>query len=348
MLGLFAYIGAVSTTGLYFLHGTNYLFGGGLFILANVSFGASIVIYNAFLPELAAPEERDDVSSKGWALGYLGGGLLLGLNLAFFSQADSFGLTIEDAVRISLASAGIWWALFTVIPLATLRSRQPIKRPPPQGNYVALGFKQLRRTLAEASQFPQTFLFLLAYLLYNDGIQTVIAMASEFGQEELGLSMSTLTTVILMVQFVAFFGALLFNYAAKIVGTKRAIEISLLGWIGVVIYAYGFLQTAFDFYVLGVVIAVVMGGSQALSRSLYSLMIPKGQEAEYFSLYEISDRGTSWLGPFLFGLTLQLSNSYRQAILSLVVFFILGYVLLVRVNVREAAVKARHESPVGT
>lgn len=340
MLGLFAYAGAGATLALYVVHDTNYLPGGVLFLVANVSFGASVVFYNAFLPDIASPERRNAVSSYGWALGYLGGGLLLALNLVLFSQAPALGLSVGDAVRINLASAGAWWAVFTVIPLAVLRNRRPERQLRPGEHYLTVGFRQLRRTLARVRLYPQTILFLVAYLLYNDGIQTVIALASQFGQEELGLPISTLTAVILMVQFVAFFGALLFNKIAEALGTKRAIMVSLVIWTATVTYAYGWLRTGAQFFVLAAVIALVLGGSQALSRALYSLMIPKGQEAEYFSLYEVSERGTSWLGPLLFGLALQFTGSYRIAIVSLSVFFLAGLVLLARVDVREAVREA--------
>lgn len=345
LLGLFAYLGAGATFALYAVHGTSYLPGGVLFLAANVSFGASVVFYNAFLPDLASPDRRDAVSSYGWALGYLGGGLLLALNLALFSQAAALGLSVGHAVRINLASAGAWWALFTLIPLLTLRNRQPARQLRPGDHYLTVGFRQLRRTLSRVRLYPQTVLFLAAYLLYNDGIQTVIALASQFGQEELGLPISTLTSVILMVQFVAFFGALAFNRVAEVLGTKRAIMVSLVIWTGTVTYAYGWLRTGGQFFALGAAIAIVLGGSQALSRALYSLMIPKGQEAEYFSLYEVSERGTSWLGPLLFGLALQFTGSYRIAILSLSIFFLLGLVLLAFVNVREAVLEAGNEPP---
>lgn len=345
MLALFAFIGSFATMGLYFLKGTNYMLGGGLFVLANLSFGASIVFYNSFLPDIASVEERDRVSSIGWAIGYLGGGLLLALNLYLFSKAESFGLSSGQAVRISLASSGAWWAVFTLIPIATLRNRLRAKEPPQGQSYLVTGFKQLGHTLRTARRYPQTLLFLIAYLLYNDGIQAVIALASVFGAEELKLDQSTLVQVILLVQFAAFFGSLIFNWVAKAVGSKRAIILSLVIWTGVLVYAYGLLQTRTQFFILGAVIAIVLGGSQALSRSVYSLMIPKGQEAEYFSLYEVTDKGTSWLAPLMFGLALQFTGSYRVAILSLVIFFIVGLALLVRVNVREAAIEAGNEAP---
>src|SRR5262245_49121989 len=258
MLALFAYIGSFATIGLYFLHGTNYMLGGGLFVLANLSYGASIVFYNSFLPDIASAEDRDRVSSIGWAIGYLGGGLLLALNLYLFSKADSFGLTAAQAVRISIASSGAWWALFTLIPLATLKNRQTAKTPPAGQHYVVTGFKQLRHTISTARSYPQTLLFLIAYLLYNDGIQAVIALASSFGKEELKLEESTLVQVILMIQFIAFFGALGFNWVAKATGGKRAIMVSLVIWTGVLVYAYALLQSKAQFFILGAVIAVVL------------------------------------------------------------------------------------------
>ncbi|MGH7276117.1 MAG: MFS transporter [Candidatus Rokuibacteriota bacterium] len=348
MLALFAYLGAGATTALYLVDGTSYLLGGVLFLAANVSFGASVVFYNAFLPDIATPDRRDAVSSYGWALGYLGGGLLLALNLALFSRAAALGLSTGLVVRINLASAGVWWALFTLIPLAVLRNRRPERRLEPGEHSLTAGFRQLRRTLGRARLYPQTVRFLAAYLLYNDGIQTVIALASQFGQEELGLPISTLTAVILMVQFVAFGGALVFNWVAQAIGTKRAIVVSLVIWTGTVTYAYGWLRTGGEFFALAAAIAVVLGGSQALSRGLYSRMIPKGQEAEYFSLYEVSERGTSWLGPLLFGLALQFTGSYRIAILSLSAFFVLGLILLAFVDVRKAVLEAGNEPPKKT
>ncbi|HKV42555.1 MAG TPA: MFS transporter, partial [Blastocatellia bacterium] len=284
MFGFFAYLGAFAAMAMYFLQGKNYVLGGVLFVVSNVSFGASIVFYNAFLPDIATPDRRDHVSSMGWALGYIGGGLLLAVNLAMFMKAESFGLSTGQAVRISLASAGVWWAIFTLVPLTRIRSRQAAKSLPAGQSYLTIGFSQLRHTLSKARLYPQTVLFLVAYLIYNDGIQTVITLSSQFGQEELGLSIGTLTTVILMVQFVAYFGNLLFDRIARWVGAKRAVMISLAVWTGTLGYVYGFLHGAVGFYILGGLIALVLGGSQALSRSLYSQMVPQGQEAEYFSL----------------------------------------------------------------
>lgn len=346
LMGFFAYVGAFATMGMYFLQGDNYLLGGALFLIANLTFGASVVFYNAFLPDIAPPDRRDAVSSQGWAAGYLGGGLLLAANLVLFNSAESFGLTSNEAIRISLVSAGIWWALFTLAPLLTLRQRAAAQPLPPGQSYLTIGFRQLAETFRKARAYPQTLLFLAAYLLYNDGVQAVIALSSQFGSEELGLSTSTLIGTILMVQFVAFVGALAFGFLARRFGARATIIGSLVIWMGTVTVAY-FMprESPGAFYALGAAIALVLGGTQAISRSLFSQMIPPGQEAEYFSLYEISERGTSWLAPLLFGLAFQLTGSYRIAIFSLMIFFILGIILLLRVDVRRAIREAGNTPP---
>jgi MFS transporter, UMF1 family len=346
LLMLFAYIGAFATMALYLVQGSAYLLGGLLFVVANLSFGASVVVYNAFLPQIAEPDERDRVSSRAWALGYLGGGLLLAANLALFSAHDSLGLSAGQAVRVSLLSAGAWWALFALIPLATLRERGS-GRSDAKGAAVAVaGFRQLLGTLRAARAYPQTLLFLGAYLLFNDGIQTVITLTAVYAKAELNLGTGTIISTVLMVQFLAFIGALLLGACARYFGAKRVVLASLILWTGAVAGAY-LLQAGavWQFYLLGAFIGVVLGGSQALSRSLFSQMIPGGQEAAYFSLYEISERGTSWLGPLLFGLTLQLTTSYRSALASLIVFFVLGFVLLAMVDVRRAIFEAGNEPP---
>ncbi len=341
MLMLFATLGACTTLSMFFICGDLWWLGGVLFILANLCFGASMVFYNAYLPDISSPDQRDRVSSFGWAMGYLGGGLLLLLNLLIFQFSDALGISSGLAIRINLASAGLWWLGFSLITWRNLRSRHARRELPANENYVSVGFKQLRRTLRELKHYPNTMHFLLAYLIYNDGVQTVIAVSAIFGAEELGLDVGTLSMVILLVQFVAFFGALFFGWLAGKIGSKRALVLSLVIWSVVVIYAFGFLYDARGFWILGAAVGLVLGGSQALSRSLYSQMIPQGREAEFFSLYEISERGTSWLGPLVFGLVNQLFGSLRLAILSVILFFVVGLVLLIFVNVPKAIAEAR-------
>jgi MFS transporter, UMF1 family len=339
LMALFAYAGALATAAMFFLHGDEYLLGGVLFLVANLAFGASIVVYNSFLTDIAPPERRDAVSSTGWGIGYLGGGLLLALNLVLFSKAKAFGLSDAMAVRINLSSAGVWWALFSLIPLAAIRNRPPGRKRAP-GEAFSKTFREFAVTLRDMRHYPQTLRFLVAYLLYNDAVQAVIALSAQFGSDELKISMTDLTGVILMVQFVAIFGSFLFDWIAKGIGAKPAVIVSLLIWTAVLVSMYVSVRTETQFFVVAAIVAIVLGGTQALSRSLFSLMIPKGREAEYFGVYEISDKGTSWMCPLLFGLALQFTGSYRLAILSLITFFAAGLLVLLTVNVRHAAAEA--------
>jgi UMF1 family MFS transporter len=298
------------------------------------------------LPDRDA-RRADRVSSRGWAIGYLGGGLLLALNLAMVTAHEAFGLDKETAVRVSLLSAGLWWGAFTLVPFFGLLDR-PATDPDPAAGHGVVGasFGQLRRTLAHLRGYPQTGLFLLAYLFFNDGVQTVIYAASIFGQEELGFDASQLMVTVLLVQFVAFFGALAFGWAAGRVGAWRAVLGSLVLWCLVVAAGYVVPDGRFGlFLVLAAMIGIVLGGTQALSRSLFSQLVPRGREAEYFSLYQAAERGTSWLGTLLFGLLFQLSGSYRTSIVALVVFFVLGGVLLSKVDVPGGIRQAGNEVP---
>ena len=306
-----------------------------LFLVANVSFGASVVIYNSFLPEIAPPEDRDAVSSKGFGIGYIGGGLLLALNLVLYLERDKIGMSESMAVRISLSSAGVWWAIFTIPTLLALHNRGRARMLTPGHGAVRTVLTQLGHTLREVRHFPQTLTFLIAYLLYNDAIQTVITLSSQFGNDELKIPVSQLTLAILMVQFVAFFGAFAFNWIAAAINAKRAVVVSLVIWSAILVYIYASVKTTLQFFIAAAVVGMVLGGSQALSRSLYAQIVPKSKESEYFSIYEVSDKGTSWMCPLLFGLALQFTKSYRMAILSLIVFFVAGLLVLLRVDIAK-------------
>ena len=330
LMALFCFLGVTTTCLLFFVQGNLYLAGGLLFIIANICFGASIVFYNAFLPEITTEDEADKVSSRGFAYGYLGGALLLVVNLLLVLNAERLGMTTGLAVRLSLLSAGVWWGGFALITFALLKSRPAKKKLPPGKNYLSAGFAELRATFKELRRLPLTARYLLGYLIYNDGIQTVIAAASTFLEQELfpGGNPVFLLEIFLMVQFVAVAGALLFERLAYLMTTKNAIIVSLIIWSGIVIYAYGFLNTVPEAWVLAGVIAIVLGGSQALSRSLFSKMIPEGKEASFFGLYEVSERGTSWMGPLLFSLVVSRTGSYRLALLTLIFFFVVGLIVL--------------------
>jgi UMF1 family MFS transporter len=349
MLLTFAYLGALATILLFFIQadspiiGTNgaVLLSGLLLMLANLCFGAAVVFYNAFLPEIASPDRRDAVSSQGFALGYLGGGLLLLINLGMLTLMDDTAL----AVRLSLASAGVWWLLFTYLyPQRRLKQRKAARELPPGASLLTQGLKEIWSTVKDLfHHYPQTLLFLVAYLIYNDGVQTVIIVSTAFAADELEVATDMLLILVLMIQFVAFFGALGFGRLARHIGAKRAILISLVIWSGIVIFAYAALHEVWQLFVLGFFVAIVLGGSQALSRSLFSQMIPRDHESEYFGFYEVSERGTSWLGPLAFAFAVQATGSQRSAIITLIVFFLVGLVLLSLVNVQKAMLDAGND-----
>jgi UMF1 family MFS transporter len=351
LMAAFCYAGVAATCLLFFVTGHRYLSGGLLLVAANFAFGVTIVLYNAFLNDITTEDQRDRVSSLGYALGYLGGGLLLAANLALVSASDRLGISRELAVRLSLLSAGAWWGGFAVITFARLRTR-PLGRARGQRSYVAIGVSELRALWWELRRLPQTRRFLVAYMAFNDAIQTVISVASVFLAQELFVSRGLpaneafLMGLVLMVQFVAFGGALLFERLAIILTTKNALLLSLLIWTGIVVYAYGFLQTVGQAWMMGAVLAIVLGGSQALSRSLFSRMIPAGHEAAFFGVYEITERGTSWIGPLLFGVVAGTTGSYRQAILSLVVLVVAGMVTLSATDTDRAIQDARTDVAV--
>ncbi len=346
-LGGFAWLGAAAASAMALVRGDNWVLGVVLMLVASLALGCSLVVYDAILIDVATADERDRVSSRGWAIGYAGGGLLLALNLVLVQGHGAFGLSEEAAVRLSLLSAGVWWGAFTLVPYLGLRDRPPRDVVPEPGRgLLGAAFGQLVTTLRDLRRYPQTLRFLLAYLFFNDGIQTVIYAASIFAAEELGLPSGQLILAILVVQFVAFGGALGFGRLAGRVGAQRAILAGLVLWCLVVAAGYVLPAGRFvPFLALAVLIGIVLGGTQALARSLYSQLVPLGREAEYFSLYQAAERGTSWSGTLLFGLVFQLTHTYRAAIVALVAFFVLGGTLLARVDVRRGIVEAGNEVP---
>jgi MFS transporter, UMF1 family len=339
MLAAFAYLGAAATTAMVLITGGRYLLGAALFTVANLAFGASEIVYNSFLPDLAGPDERDAVSARGWGFGFLGGGLLLGLNLALYVGHQRLGMGAGTAVRLSLASAGVWWAAFTVIPVLALRDRRG-------DGEAAASFRRLRGTLRDLRRRPVTLRFLLAFLLYNDGVQTVIALSATYATAELGLGQPVVISAVLLVQFVAFAGALLLGRLAVRLGARRVVLGSLVAWVAAVAGAYTLRHgSTVQFLVLAAVIGLVLGGTQSLSRSLFSHLVPRSREAEYFAFYEVSDKGTSWIGPLIFAAALQWTDSYRDAIASLIVLFVAGFVLLAFTDLPRGVHEAGNRLP---
>ncbi|GAB3867287.1 MFS transporter [Nocardioides maradonensis] len=340
-MGWCAWAGAFVGSLLFFMYDDHWQLGAVAVVVSSVLAGCSLVSYYAILVDISTDAERDAVSSRGWAFGYLGGGLLLLVNLAMVLGHSAIGIDKELAVRLSLLSASVWWAAFTIIPVVRLKDHPAQSVLPESGGLLARSFGQLWTTLRQLPAYPVTMTFLIAYLFYNDGIQTVIYSASIYGSKQLHLGDSVLIAAILMIQFVAFGGALLFGRVAARYGAYRCIVGGTVAWMAIVVLAI-FLpaRNVAAFLAAGVAIAIVMGGTQALSRSFFSMLIPRGRAGEYFALYNACERGTSWVGTLLFGVVFQVTGSYRPAILSLIVLFALGLVVLLRVDpargIREA------------
>lgn len=342
----YAYAGAFFAAMLFFLEGDSWRLGAVAIVLSSILGGCSLVCYYAILVDISTEDERDRASSRGWAWGYLGGGLLLLVNLAMVTAYDSLGLSKGMAVRLSLLSAALWWAAFTVIPLVRLRNYAPRNVVEETGSILQRSFGQLFATLRDLRKYPMTLTFLLAYLFYNDGIQTVIYAASTYGSKQLKFDQTVLIATILLIQFVAWGGALFFGRLAARYGSYRSILWGTFAWMVIVVLALFLPERNIALFLgLAIAIGVVLGGTQALSRSFFSLLIPRGREGEYFSLYGAAERGTSWLGTLLFGVIFQLTGSYRPAIFALILFFVLGAFFLLRLDPERGIREAGNSTP---
>ncbi|MCW2836509.1 MAG: transporter [Marmoricola sp.] len=342
----YAFAGSFFAALLFFLQGESWQLGALAVVLSSILGGCSLVAYYAILVDISTEDERDRASSRGWAWGYLGGGLLLLVNLVVYTMHDTFGLDEGMSVRLSLLSAALWWAAFTIIPVVRLRNYAPVNVVAEQGTVFERSFGQLFATLREVRNYPMTMTFLLAYLFYNDGIQTVIYAASTYGSKQLKFDQSVLIATILLIQFVAFGGALWFGRLASRYGAYRSILWGTFAWMVIVVVAL-FLpeKNVALFLALAIAIGIVLGGTQALSRSFFSFLIPRGREGEYFSLYGAAERGTSWFGTLLFGVVFQVTGSYRPAILALIIFFVIGAFFLLRLDAERGIREAGNRVP---
>jgi len=334
-LGSFASLGILATAAMYFISTGDWLLASILYILGRAGFAGANIFYDSLLPHIAGEDNIDRVSALGYAIGYLGGGLLLAVNLAWIMMPGKFGFpNAEIATRISFVSVAVWWAIFSV-PLFKNVPEPPAARIAGESAHpIKAGFQRIGKTFSEIRQYRQLFRFLLAFWLYNDGIGTIIVMAVIYGKE-IGIGTTDLIGTILMIQFVGVPFSLLFGRIPGWIGsTKRAILLALSVYMMIAIGGY-FMQTALHFWLLGFAVAMVQGGSQALSRSLYGAMTPKSKSAEMFGFYDVSSKFAGILGPAMFGVVGQLTGSSRLSIVSLVIFFIIGGALLLTVNEKE-------------
>jgi len=340
----FAFFGGVFATSMFFISTGDVVLAIILFLLAQSGFVGSIVFYDGFLPDITTTDTIDRVSSKGFAFGYLGGGLNFLIVLMLIMFAEDIGLSELDAARIGMAFAGLWWLGFSIISFRRLHETG-VPQPIPQRHagqpklvaYTSIGFRRTIATTKRLRRFPHLLRFFFAFVLYNDGVQTVIAIAPFYAKETLDLETETLALGILMVQAIAAGGAFLFGRLAVRLGTKPAILLSISLWT--VVLGWGYFVPAgqqVPFFILAGLIGLVLGGTQALSRSLYGSMIPEEASAEFYGFFSVFEKFSAIIGPFIFFAVDRITGSSRGAVLSLVVFFFIGGLILSRVDVDEA------------
>ncbi len=338
LLMTFAALGIFATALLYFVTTGDWLMASLFFILGNIGFATSEVFYNSLLPHIASPEKMDQVSTKGYALGYLGGGILLGINVLMIELMSDKIL----ATRLSFVTVSIWWAIFTIPILRNVREPKVKENIGPHINPLAGGFKRVATTFKELRSYRELFLFLVAFWIYNDGIGTIIKMATIYGAE-IGIDQTALIGALLMTQFVGIPFSFAFGRLAKYIGTKNSILLGLFVYTMISIGGY-FMETALHFWILAFLVGTVQGGTQALSRSLFGSMLPKSKTGEFYGFYGMSSKFAGIVGPLVFAIVSQIAGSSRLSILSLIVFFILGAFLLSRVDEKKGIENAQENS----
>ena len=325
------------------------------FVVANVAYGAAILAYNAYLADVAELPDRDRVSARGFAFGYAGGALVLALSLGLVSANDALGISRGTAVRLAIGLSAVWWAGIGAVAVRRLDAVRDLpgydgsRVTEPLRAQVATSLRQLKGSFVALRALPGTARYLLAFLLFNDAIQAVVALSAVVLENELfvakGLPKADATPfllqLILLIQVVAVFGAAGSARLAKRFGAKNVLLGTLVVWVGIVVYAVAALDGTGAAYVLGVFIALVLGGSQALARSLFSSMTPAHRQASFFGFYELAERGTAWIGTLVFAVVLDITGSYRDALLSLLVLFVAGGLLLATVDTDRAIAAAR-------
>ncbi|MFC2947930.1 MFS transporter [Virgibacillus sediminis] len=346
-LQFFAFMGIIASILLFFVGEGDYLLASVLFIVGSIGFSGANIFYDGFLPEIAEEKEIDRVSSGGFAYGYIGGGLLLAINIGMILQPLWFGIpdTIT-ASRISFVSVGLWWLLFSIPLLKNIKEEKKVRVQKGGKSYLSIGFSRVGTTFRELRHYKQLIIFLLAFWLYNDGISTIVRMAAIYGRD-IGIDGNSLIIALLITQFVGIPFTFFFGWIAGKITAKKALSVTLFTYMGIVTLGY-FMTTAAHFYMLAVCTGMVQGGAQSLSRSIYGRMVPAHKHAEFFGFYGISSKFAAVFGPFLFAFVGQITGSSRLGIISLLFFFVAGLIILRFVDVEQGMRDAEKQSkPAG-
>jgi UMF1 family MFS transporter len=344
LLGISMTVGVVATLLMATISQGDWVFAAAVFMIANIGIAASFVFYDSLLPHIAAPAEIDRVSTSAYAIGYLGGGVLLLVNLAWILSPATFGLADSvAAIRLSFVSVAVWWLVFSLPLFFRVPEPAPLLEADEHStdNPVRVAFVRLRETFRELRGYRQAFLMLVAFLLYNDGIQTIIRMASIYGAE-VGIDRNAQIAAFVLVQFVGVPCSFLFGALAHRIGAKQGVFIGIAIYVGISVLGY-FMTTAWQFFALAFLVGTVQGGTQALSRSLFARMIPKHKSSEYFGFFAVFEKFAGIAGPALFAASVTLFDSSRAAVLSIIVFFVLGALVLARVDVAAGEAQARYD-----
>ena len=343
-MGFFVILGVIFTALLYFISEGDWLLASAIFIVANIGFGSANLFYDSLLPHIASDEVIDRLSTSAYALGYLGGGILLVINLFWIVEPETFGIAdTQTASRLSMLSVAIWWAIFSV-PIFRNVSEPPRRMTNTDQldmNPLQAGFGRLRRTITKIRQYRDLLIFLIAFLFYNDGIGTIIKMATIYGTE-IGIGQTDLIGALVLTQFAGIPFAFAFGWLANVIGVKRSIYLALIIYTFISIAGY-FMSEAWHFWGLAFAVATVQGGSQGLSRSVYSSMVPRSQSSEFFAFFSVSAKFAGILGPILFAVISQLAGSSRLSIVALLVFFVGGIMILSQVDIEEGQRVAQEE-----
>ena len=338
-LMVFCYVAVLFTGLLYFVGEGDYWMGAIFFIIANIGFAGGNVFYNAFLPEISTDQNIGRISGLGWALGYVGGGLLLAINLIMLKYPERLGFregyfSIHDC----FLSVALWWFIFSFFTFLLLKERAYGKLSPSQEGYFRAGYRRLQHTFRRIKSFRELTKFLLAFLIYNEGVETVVIMASIFGAEVLGMETNELILFFLMVQGIAFVGSMFFGFLADAIGNKKTVIITLGIWSLIVLWAFR-LGIVWDpkteYWILGVLVAIVLGGSQAASRSLQGLFTPDANSAEFFGFFAVSGKFASIFGPLIYGILIAITGNVQSGVLSVLLFFVVGMAILLTVNEKK-------------